>query len=644
VTMQTVQWRSALRTGDQAYCRGAIVTLVERVTPDNWRVTGGALPGVWGAQAHELQPVPGKSYAANEGRDPRLCYPDGKPVRVGDLVRVMVTGHKAGDELCEVETVYGFGLIGLKQRTATRTSTYTLTGSLLKFMGRKSEGELPDDDGHQPLPDVDADLEPAMDETFARSRADRAPARHPMLDVFDEIDAQVTAEEAAEAQHVEAAEAAPVVVATEPPAREEEVTARVPMVSVRPVALDLIRRDGETQPRQYIDADTVREYADAMTDGAEFPPIVVYKDVGGSYWLADGFHRYYAALEIGLHDLMAEVRLGELDAARWFSYTANGKHGLRRSRADLQRAIDRALLHPTGAGMSNSAIARHIGCSDNTVRARREQLEFTSQIAKSAERTGADGRTINVANIGKKAEPVNGTGEIAAEMGAQLVASGYRYDPETNSYLPTPESMANAERVRALDTDTGELIDVIDPVTAEVTQVAVTAREVLHSSDSNEWYTPARYLKAAREAMGGIDLDPASCEAANRNVEAAQFYTAADDGLAQEWHGRVWCNPPYGGETARWVAKLIEEFEAGRVPQAILLVNAATDREWFQRLWDFPVCFTHHRIRFLNPDGVAQDSPTNGSAFVFLAADDDWNQDFAEQFRQFGPVVMETVR
>ena len=31
-----------------------------------------------------------------------------------------------------------------------------------------------------------------------------------------------------------------------------------------------------------------------MVEGAEFPPLIVFFD-GATYWLADGFHRYYGA-------------------------------------------------------------------------------------------------------------------------------------------------------------------------------------------------------------------------------------------------------------------------------------------------------------------------------------------------------------
>ncbi len=66
----------------------------------------------------------------------------------------------------------------------------------------------------------------------------------------------------------------------------------------------------------------------------------------------------------------------------------------------------------------------------------------------------------------------------------------------------------------------------------------------MQSSESNEWWTPEPYIEAARSVLGGIDLDPASCAQANETVQAARYCGVADDGLKQEWKGRVWLNPP----------------------------------------------------------------------------------------------------
>ncbi len=53
---------------------------------------------------------------------------------------------------------------------------------------------------------------------------------------------------------------------------------------------------------------------------------------------------------------------------------------------------------------------------------------------------------------------------------------------------------------------------------------------------SNEWYTPSYIIEAARQVLGSIDLDPASCALANQTVKAAKYFTVDDDGLAQSWN------------------------------------------------------------------------------------------------------------
>jgi phage N-6-adenine-methyltransferase len=155
--------------------------------------------------------------------------------------------------------------------------------------------------------------------------------------------------------------------------------------------------------------------------------------------------------------------------------------------------------------------------------------------------------------------------------------------------------------------------------------------------DGNEWYTPADYVALVRQLLGAIDVDPASCEYAQQTVQAATYYTKADDGLAHEWIGRVFLNPPYSfPEVQQFTDKLIAEYESRNTDEAILLVNNCTDAAWFQRLLArYPVCFTAGRISFERPD-AEQFATRQGQAFFYLGKQ---VQRFAEIFNVIGRVV-----
>jgi hypothetical protein len=111
-------------------------------------------------------------------------------------------------------------------------------------------------------------------------------------------------------------------------------------------------------------------------------------------------------------------------------------------------------------------------------------------------------------------------------------------------------------------------------VAAFLASAALSDSQLINQSLNHERYTPAKYLEPAREVLGGIDLDPASCEEANKTVGATTFFDKTRDGLLQEWWGRVWLNPPYGDLAGAFIDKLSEERAAGRVTAAICLVNA----------------------------------------------------------------------
>ena len=154
-----------------------------------------------------------------------------------------------------------------------------------------------------------------------------------------------------------------------------------------------------------------------------------------------------------------------------------------------------------------------------------------------------------------------------------------------------------------------------------------------------EWYTPRLYLDAVIEVMGAIDLDPASSAAAQEHVKAGQYFTMEEDGLKQQWHGRVFLNPPYSmPEVREFSAKLLTSYVDGDIQEGILLVNNATDTQWFQavgRAADYHCC-TLGRISFLQArDGelLEKTAPTHGQVFLYFGKD---VGKFKEVFSRFG--------
>jgi len=78
------------------------------------------------------------------------------------------------------------------------------------------------------------------------------------------------------------------------------------------LALPALRLDGGTQPRDALHLETVQEYAEALADGATFPPVTVFHD-GTDHWLADGFHRVRAAETNAYPQIAADVRQAEAE-------------------------------------------------------------------------------------------------------------------------------------------------------------------------------------------------------------------------------------------------------------------------------------------------------------------------------------------
>jgi FtsZ-binding cell division protein ZapB len=140
------------------------------------------------------------------------------------------------------------------------------------------------------------------------------------------------------------------------------------------IGLHKIRIDGGTQSRVKIDENVVAQYADDMLNGAQFPSIVLFHD-GVDYWLADGFHRYFANKRINSPNISADVRDGGVRDAILEGISANNQHGLRPSNEDKRKGVMTMLKDIEWQDYSNREIATICGVSHTLVNDIRKQLE-----------------------------------------------------------------------------------------------------------------------------------------------------------------------------------------------------------------------------------------------------------------------------
>ena len=140
-----------------------------------------------------------------------------------------------------------------------------------------------------------------------------------------------------------------------------------------------------------------------------------------------------------------------------------------------------------------------------------------------------------------------------------------------------------------------------------------TSFEGTTSTGTDVWLTPPHILKE----LGDFDLDPCSPIERHSNT-AKKHYTIIDDGLKQEWSGRVWCNPPYGRECVKWLKKCAEH------GNSMTLIFARTEtRMFFDEVWDkaSAILFLKGRLKFYNTEGI-QAKASAGAPSVLIAYGD----------------------
>ena len=113
----------------------------------------------------------------------------------------------------------------------------------------------------------------------------------------------------------------------------------------------------------------------------------------------------------------------------------------------------------------------------------------------------------------------------------------------------------------------------------------------LFSSNTSLWSTPQDFFDAVNDEFH-FDIDVCALP---ENAKCNRYFTPEDDGLSQDWgcYTSVWCNPPYGKDSVKWISKA---YTTSRLcgTTVVMLLPARTDTKAFHEY-----IYNKSEIRFI---------------------------------------------
>lgn len=321
-------------------------------------------------------------------------------------------------------------------------------------------------------------------------------------------------------------------------------TATESATDVQLVSLAEIRIDGGTQCRLELSEATVEEYSELLVGDFAFPPALVYFD-GSTYWMADGFHRFFAYKRTHHDEMPCVVLQGSREDAQWESCGSNKAHGLRRSNADKQRAVVLALAHPNAANLSNGVIASHVGVDEGTIRNYRKKAESTPEFPELNGRQGRDGkvRSKSGAASGGRKPSNSGASTTGEREPANSGTSGVEPEEtreELESAAESEATVGDAPLKDSVGNDVPEQYRNVFEACGQFDAIARRLDSVRHE------------IEALAEAPGGFYLkkDVASLSRQLRNIKGQFAYAAPHAVMLQKKNEPKWVSHYAYGQMA----------------------------------------------------------------------------------------------